>query len=122
MYSARAVCMCVDVGGKRGVGETWRSPTRRLLSAQKLLLHSLSLRLLVQAQLLLHPHHRAVWARRAFSNVARALAWAYQTLMDSSMTWRMNSVPNVWGLEHSMWARCMEGLHGGGAQRCRPLF
>ena len=24
--------------------------------------------------------------RQAFSNVARALAWAYQTLMDSSMT------------------------------------
>ena len=52
MYSARAVCKCVDIGGKRQVGETWRSPTRRLLSAQKLSLHSLSLRLLVQAQLL----------------------------------------------------------------------
>ena len=51
------------------------------------------------------------------------------------MTWRMNSVPSVWGPEHSIWARCMEGVrnaaahcsktagsHGGGAQRCRPLF
>ena len=46
--------------------------------------------------------------RRAFSNVARALAWAYQALMDSLMTLRMNSVPSVWGPEHSMWARCME--------------
>ena len=26
------------------------------------------------------------------------------------MTLRMNSVPSVWGLEHSMWARCMEGV------------
>ena len=32
--------------------------------------------------------------RRAFSSVARALAWAYQTCMDSSMTWRRNSVPS----------------------------
>ena len=47
VYSACAVCKCVDVGRKRGVGETWRSPTRRLLSTQKLPLHSLSLRLLV---------------------------------------------------------------------------
>ena len=35
--------------------------------------------------------------RRAFSSVARALAWAYQTRMDSSTTWRMNSVPSAWG-------------------------
>ena len=62
VYSACAVCKCVDVGRKRGVGETWRSPTRRLLSAQKLPLHSLSLRLLVQAQLLQHPRHRVVRA------------------------------------------------------------
>ena len=64
MCSARAVCKCVDVGGKRGVGETWRSPTRRLLSAQKLPLHSLSLsvRLLVRAQLLQYPRHCAVRA------------------------------------------------------------
>ena len=31
--------------------------------------------------------------RRAFTNVARALAWAYQTVMDSLIMWRMNSVP-----------------------------
>ena len=49
VYSTRAVCKCVDIGGKRGVGEAWRSPTRRLLSAHKLPRHSLSLRLLVQA-------------------------------------------------------------------------
>ena len=63
MYSARAVCKCVDIGWKRGVGGTWRSPTRRPLSAWELLLHSLSLRLLVQAQLLQHPRHRAVRAQ-----------------------------------------------------------
>ena len=63
VYSARAGCKCVDIGGKRGVGETWRSPTMRLLSAQKLPLHSLSLHLLVQAQLLQHPRHRAVRAQ-----------------------------------------------------------
>ena len=34
--------------------------------------------------------------RRAFNNVARALVWACQTLMDSSMMWRRNSVPVVW--------------------------
>ena len=33
LYSTHAVCECVDIGGKRGVGEIWRSPTRRLLSA-----------------------------------------------------------------------------------------
>ena len=48
--------------------------------------------------------------RRAFSNVARALAWAYQTRMDSSMTWRRNSVPSAWGPVHSRWARCIEGV------------
>ena len=47
---------------------------------------------------------------RAFSNVARALAWAYQTLMDSLMTVRMNFVPSAWGPDHSMWAHCMEGV------------
>ena len=56
---------------------------------------------------------------RAFSNVARALAWAYQTLTDSSMTWRMNSVPSVWGPEHSMWARCMEGVRNAAAHCSR---
>ena len=45
------------------------------------------------------------------SNVAQALVWAHHTLMDSSLTWRMNSVPNVWCPEHSMWACCMEGVH-----------
>ena len=29
---ARAMCKCVDIGGERGVGETWRPPTRQLLS------------------------------------------------------------------------------------------
>ena len=42
--------------------------------------------------------------------MARALAWAYQTPMHSSMTLCMNSVPSVWGQEHSMWACCMEGV------------
>ena len=31
------------------------------------------------------------------------------------MTWRMNSVPSVWGPEHSMWARCMEGVSNAAA-------
>ena len=61
--------------------------------------------------------HSACWCRRsscnthaivlfgpsrAFSSVARALVWAYHTLMDSSMTWCTNSVPSVWGLEQSV--------------------
>ena len=45
--SARAVCKCVVIDGKRGVGETWVSRSRRLLSSQKFPLYSLSLRLLV---------------------------------------------------------------------------
>ena len=48
--------------------------------------------------------------RRASSSVARALAWAYQTRMDSSMTWRRNSVPSAWGPVHSRWASYMEGV------------
>ena len=93
--NGRAVCIvrvpCVSVRllavrGGGGVGETWMSPTRRILSSQKFTLHSLSLRLLCRrssynthAIVLLGP-------RRAFSNVARALAWAYHTLMDFLMT------------------------------------
>ena len=44
--------VCVVIGGKWGGGETWMSPTRRLLSSEKFPLYPLSLRLLVQAQLL----------------------------------------------------------------------
>ena len=50
--------------------------------------------------------------RRAFSSVARALAWAYQIRMDSSTTWQRNSVPSEWGPVHSRWASCMEGVAG----------
>ena len=49
--------------------------------------------------------------RRAFSIVARALAWAYQIRTDSFTTWRRNSVPSEWGPVHSRWASCMEGVH-----------
>ena len=56
---------------------------------------------------------------QAFSSVARALARAYYTLMDSSMTWHMNSVPSVWGPEQSMWARCMEGVRTAAAHCSR---
>ena len=55
-----------------------------------------------------------------FSNVVPALAWAYQTLMDSSMALRMNSVPGVWGPGHSMWARCMEGVRKAAATPVQP--
>ena len=54
--------------------------------------------------------HRPAPPHPALSNVACALAWVYQTVMDSLITVRMNSVPSVWGPEHSMWARCMEGV------------
>ena len=54
--NGRAVCIehapCVSVwltAERGGVGETWMPPTRRMLSSQKFLLYSLSLRLLVQA-------------------------------------------------------------------------
>ena len=108
MYSACTVCKCVDIGGKRGVGEIWRSPTKQLLSAQKLLWHSLSLRLLVRAHLLQYPHHHAVRAQAGLQQRGAHLGLSYQTLMDSLMTWRMNSLPGVWGPKYSMRARCME--------------
>ena len=54
--------------------------------------------------------------KRAFSNVARTLAWAYHTLMDSSMTLRMNSVLVGPRALH------VGPLHGGGSQGCRPLL
>ena len=115
--SACAVCKCVVIGGKRGVGETWVSRSKRCchprssrctpsLSAcwcRRSSCNTHAIVLLTHAIVLLGP-------RRAFSNVSRTLVWAYHTLMDSSMTLRMNSVPGVWGPEHSMWARCMEGV------------
>ena len=107
---ARTVRKCVDISGKRGLGETWRSPTKRLLLAQKLPLNSLSLRLLVQAQLLQHPRHRAVRAQGGLQQRGTRLGVGVSDSMDSSVTWRMYFVPTVWGLEHSMWARCMEGV------------
>ena len=79
MSSARAVCKCVVIGGKRGVGETWVLRSGRQLSSQKFVLT---------------PSLSACWCRRssgnthaivllgprqAFSYVARAVAWAYQT-------------------------------------------
>ena len=48
MSSARAVCKCVVIGGKRGSRGNWTPPTKRQLSAEKFPWHSLSLRLLVQ--------------------------------------------------------------------------
>ena len=120
MYSMRAVCKCVDMGRKRGVGETWRSPTRRLLSAQKLPLHALSLSAYWCKRSSCSRHAIMLFGpKRAFSNVARALAWAYQTLMGSSMTWCMNSVPSAWGPEHSMWPRYMEGVRNAAAHCSR---
>ena len=63
MSTMRAVCKCVVIGGKRGVGETWVYRSRRLLSSQKFPLYSLSLRLLVQAQLLQYPRHHIARAQ-----------------------------------------------------------
>ena len=111
MCRACAVCKCVVIGEKRGVGETWLSPSWRLPSSQELPLYSLSLSACWCRRSSCSTHAIVLpGPRRAFSNVARALAWAYQTLMDSSITWRMNSVPSVWGPGHSMRARCMEGV------------
>ena len=118
MYSARTVCKCVDIGGERGVGETWRPPTRGPLSAQKLPLHSLSLRLLVQAQLLQHPRHRAVRAQAGLQQRGARLGVG---------------VPDSDGLlddvAYELCPQCVGPralhvgqLHGGDAQRCRPLF
>ena len=41
--------------------------------------------------------------RQAFSNVALALAWVYQTMMDSSMTWRMNDSLALAGGTFAVW-------------------
>ena len=63
---ARAFCVSVGLSAERGgFAEPWMSPTRRMLSSQKLPSYSLSLRLLVW-YLLQHPRHRAAWAQAAF--------------------------------------------------------
>ena len=71
--NGRAVCVArapsVSVwlsADRRGVGETWMSPSWRQLSSHKFPLHSLSLHLLVQAELPQHPRHRAHWAQAGF--------------------------------------------------------
>ena len=109
--SVRTVCKCVVLGGNRGKGRPGGHPLGLCCQARS------SCRT---------PSRSACWCRRsscnthaivlfgpkrAFSNVPRDLAWAYQTLMDFSMTWWRNSVPSVWGPQHSMRARYMEGVH-----------
>ena len=108
---ARTVCKCADAGWKeREPGESGRHPLGDCPhSKSSCCTPSLSAcwctRSLCNTHAIVLPG-----PRRAFSKVARAWAWAYQTRMDSSMMWRMNSVPSAWGPVHSMWARCMEGV------------
>ena len=118
MSSARALCRCVNIAGKRGVGETRRSPTRRLLSSRKFPLYTLSLSAGWSRGSTYNTHAIVLLgARRAFINMARALKWAYYTMMDYSMTW------------YELCPQCVEPkapnvgrLHGGGSQVCRPLL
>ena len=81
-------CVSVWLSAERGgVGETWLSPSWRLPSSQELSLHSLSLRLLVQAQLLQHHAIVLLGPRRAFSNLAHALAWAWRGVVWCGVVW-----------------------------------
>ena len=59
--------------------------------------HSLPLLLLVEPQLLEGPRHCALRPCPALRSVAHACAWACHTPIVSSKTFRMNSVPIVWG-------------------------
>ena len=74
---------CVYVFGcgaeGEGAGGTWSSPPWRRFSLEELVLYPLSLRLLVRCRRSSCNTHAIVLPapRRAFSNVARALAWAY---------------------------------------------
>ena len=63
MCSVHAVRKCVGCRWKQGIRGDLEPTPRRLLSAQKVLLDSLSLPQLVQAQLLQHPRHRAFWTQ-----------------------------------------------------------
>ena len=114
----RAVCRCVVIGRKRGVEETWMPPTRRMLSSQKFPLHSLSLRLLVQAQLWQHPRHRAARVHLGFQLRGSPLGMG---------------VPNSDGLlEHVTYELSLQcvglralhagPLHAGGTQSRRTLL
>ena len=111
-------CGAVRCGAVRGVGETWRSPIGRLLSAQELPLHSLSLRLLVQAQLLQHPRHRYAWAQAGLQQRGTRLGVGVPNpdgLLDD-VAYELSS--DRVGLR----ALHVGPLHGGGAQCCRPLY
>ena len=58
------VCRYVVLGRRSGeTGKTWRAPPWRPSLSQELLLHPLSFRLLVQAQLLQRPRHCAALAQ-----------------------------------------------------------
>ena len=118
MSRARAVCKCVVHGGKRGGGETWMSRSRRLLSSQKFPLYSLSLCLLVHAQLLQHTRHRAARAQAGFQQRGSRLGVG---VLDSDGL-----------LDDVTYELCPQGvgsralhvgsLHGGGTQGRRPLL
>ena len=118
VYNARTLCKCADIGVKRRVGETWRAPTRRLLSAQKLPLHSLSLRLLVQAQLLQHPRHPAVRAQAGLQQRGTPLGVGVSGSNGFLDDVAYELSPQRVGPR----AFHVGPLHGGGAQRSRPLF
>ena len=65
---------------------------------------SLPVRLMVQAQLLQHLRHRAVWAQAGLQQPGTCVDMGvpnFDGLLDDVA---MNSVCNVWGPEHSMWA------------------
>ena len=107
----RVVCNCADVARKeREPGEPGREPPGDCLHSESCrCTPSLSA---CKCRRSSYNTHAIVLPRprRAFSNVARTLAWPYETHMDSLMTWCMNSVPGAWGPVHSMCARCIWGV------------
>ena len=113
--STRAVCKCVVIGGKRG---SRGNLVVTLLATAVLPLESLSLRLLVQAQLLENPRHRAARAQAGLLQHGTRLGVGVPG-SDGLLDYVVYELsPQCVVPEHSPLARCMEGV----TQGRRPLF
>ena len=64
----------------------------------------------------IHPRHRTVQAKAGLQQRGTRLGVG---VPDSDGLLDKNSVPSVWGPEHSMWARCMEGVRDAAAHCSR---
>ena len=116
MYSVRVVCKCVDIGGKRGSrGNLEVTHQATAISPEAPAALPLSPPAGAGA-LMQHPRHCAVRAQAGLQQRGTRLGVGVPDsdgLLDDMA--RRNSVHSVWGLEHSMWARFLEGVRNAAA-------